>query len=307
MTFTATIANRLLIADGDTRGELINRGWDRFGFCEAANLERPEWVRDIAEAFLDAGAQILIANTAAANSLAVAEQPEAGEWSPDRIAEMARRGAEICRRAVSEFPAKDRFAVGAIGPISKLLVLEEISPDDLATVYQNQARSLAAGGIDAILCRGFTELAALQIAVRAARDTGLPVVATMAFDAGADQTETTLGVSVPQMCEALGGQPTSAGLVSAVGCDGGESPDSAARVVALFKQSSELPIWCAVDAGLPQLIDGRAVHPETPEQFAERLTILAAAGANIIAGRRGVSPAHIAALVKVSQSPKRRR
>ncbi len=295
------IRDRLLIADGDTHGELIARGWNRPDLCEAANLEKPEWVRDIAEAFLDAGAQILVANTEAANSLVLAGRPETGEWSPDRIAEMARRGAEICRKAVDDFPARDRFVVGAVGPVQQLLMLGEVTEDHLASAYEQQIKALAGGGIDAILCRGFTELATLQIAVRAGRETNLPVVATMAFDAGADQTETTLGVSVPQMCEALADD-----LIAAIGCDGGQAPDAAASLVALFKQSRKLPIWCAIDAGLPQLIDGRAVHPETPEQFAERLKPLAAAGANIIAGRRGVSPAHIAALVKSARSPKRR-
>lgn len=297
----ARCRNSLLIADGDLHGELVARGWNRPDFCELANLGRPEWVRDVAEAFLDAGAEVLVTNTEAANFLALAQRPEIKNQTPDRITEMCRRGAEIARQAVSEFPAQDRYVFGAVGPVQQLLMLGEVSEKDLTEAYKNQAQALIDGGVDAILCRGFTELAALQIAVRAARATGLPVIATMAFDCGADQTETTLGVSVPQMCEALAGE-----AVAAFGCDGGESPDSTPKVVALLRRSSPLPIWVAVDAGLPQLIEGRAVYPESPADFAERVRPLAAAGANFIAGRRGATPAHIAAMVKAKRSPKRR-
>jgi len=297
----AQCRNRLLIADGDLRGELMARGWKQPDFCELANLERPEWVRDVAEAFLDAGAEILVTNTEAANFLALAQRPETNDVTPERIAEMCRRGAEIARQAVSEFPAKDRYVFGAVGRVQQLLMLGEVSEKDLTEAYKNQAQALAEGGVEAILCRGFTELVALQIAVRAARATGLPVITTMAFDCGGDQTETTLGVTVPQMCEALASE-----VVAALGCDGGESPDTTAKIVALLRQSSPLPIWVAVDAGLPQLIEGRAVYPETPADFAERLKPLAAAGANFIAGRRGATPAHIAAMVKAKRAPKRR-
>lgn len=306
MSFSlAACADKPLIADGDLRGELTARGWNQPGLCELANLEKPEWVRDIGESFLDAGAQILVANTPSANPIALARKFDNKEVSAEQIAEMCRRGAQLYREAVDEFPSKDRYVFGVIGPVEPLLMLGEVTEKDLADAYANQSKSLVAGGVDAILCRGFTELAALQIAVRAAQSTNLPVIAAMAFDAGADQTETTLGVTVPQMCEALVKQPPSA-VVSALGCDG-ESPDTAAKVVALLRQSTKLPIWVAIDAGLPQLIEGRAAYTEPPEQFAERLKSLVAAGANIIAGRRGVTPAHIAALVKADRAPERRR
>ena len=278
------------------------RGWNRPNFCEAANIERPDCVRDIGEAFLDAGAEILVTNTDAANAMALAQRPELKDLTPERLAEICRRGAEIFRRSVNDFPSKDRYVFGAIGQVQQLVMLGEVSENDLADAYQNQAKSLADGGVDAILCRSFCELAALQTAVRAAHATGLPVIATMAFDCGPDQTETTLGVSVPQMCEALSSEG-----VAALGCDGGESPDSAARVVALLRKSTpDLPIWAAVSAGHPQLLDGRAVYTETPDAFAARAKALAAAGANFIGGRRGATPAHIAALAKTLRIPKRR-
>lgn len=314
------LRHRLLIAAGDTHGELLVRGWDQPDFCELATLEKPDAVRDIADAFLDAGADVLVTLTEAANILALPQRPKTQKLAAERTSEICRRGAEICRQAVAEFPAKDRYVFGAIGPVQQLLMLDEVSEKDLAAAYENQARALADGGIDALLCRGFAELAALQIAVRAARSTGLPVIATMAFDAGPDQTETTLGVSVPQMCAALiepmspvgqASLPAYPSLlshgVSALGCDG-ESPDTARQVVALLRQSApDVPLWCALDAGHPQLEGGRAVYTESPEDFAARAKPIVAAGANILAGRRGATPAHLAALVKTLRTPKKRR
>ncbi|HKQ49750.1 MAG TPA: homocysteine S-methyltransferase family protein [Phycisphaerae bacterium] len=312
------LRHRVLIAAGDTRAELVARGWDRPDFCELANLEKPDAVRDIADAFLDAGIDVLVTMTESANVLAQPQRPKTEGLTSERAAEICRRGAEVCRQAVAEFPAKGRYVFGAIGPVQQLRMLDEISESDLAAAYEAQARSLADGGVDALVLRGFAELAALQIAVRAARATILPVIATMAFDAGPDQTETTLGVSVPQMCAALMepvGQVSQVGQASlpanpsgllALGCDG-QSPDSAAKVVALLRQSApDIPIWCALDAGHPQLIDNRAVYPESPEDFAARAKTVVAAGANILAGRRGATPAHLAALAKALCAPKRR-
>jgi methionine synthase I (cobalamin-dependent) len=294
--------NRVLIAAGDTRAELIARGWGQPDFCELANLEIPDGVRDIADAFLDAGADVLVTMTESAHTLALPQQPNTTTLTAERAAEICRRGAEIMRQAVSEYPATERFVVGAIGPVQQLLMLDEVSEIDLIAAYEAQARALADGRVDALVLRGFTELAALQCAVRAARSTGLPVIATMAFDAGPDQSETTLGVSIPQMCEAL----AKAGI-AAIGCDG-EAPENSAKVVALMRQSApDIPIWCALDAGHSQLIENRAAYTETPEDFAARAKSIVAAGANIIGGRRGATPAHLAALVKTLRSPKRGR
>src|SRR5262245_26133628 len=100
----AALLGRTLVA-ADLRAELIARGWQEAGFCELANLEKQDWVRDIAEAFLDAGVDVLITPTDSANTLARYERPKTGRLAPDRAAEICRRGAEILRQTVGEFPA----------------------------------------------------------------------------------------------------------------------------------------------------------------------------------------------------------
>lgn len=259
---------------------------------ERANLLRPDMVRDVVDGFLDAGARVLVTNTAAANSPAMAQTAEGGEVCPEDLEKMNRLGAAICRSAVSEHSATDALVFGAIGPTDRLLGLGEIDAATLSAAYHAQATALAAGGADAIVCRAFTDIAALTLAVRAVTEaTGLAAIGSLVFDSGPERTETSLGVTVPQACAEL----AEAGA-AVIGCECGECPDGGPAVVTLMRQSSDLPIWVKVDAGEPQLVDGRVVYPESPEAFALRLAPLAEAGGNFIGGCCGATAEHIAAL-----------
>jgi len=259
---------------------------------EQANLRRPEIVKDIADAFLDAGAGVLVANTAGANRITLASMVQAEEISEGDIAAMARQGAAICRAAISDWPGSDCLVFGEMGPTGKLLLLDEIDATELYSAYAAQAEALAEGGADAIICQSFTEIESLCVAIRAAvGGTGLPVIGSMSFDCGADRTETTLGVTPPQACAAM----LEAGAC-VIGADCGVSPDDLPAAVALMRQSCQVPIWVKVNAGTPQVQEGRVVYPETPEEFARRLPALVKAGANLVGGCCGASAEHIASL-----------
>jgi len=295
--------NTLVVTDGDWRSELFLRGWKGTSDLERANLSKPDIVRDVAEAFLDAGAKVLVTSTAGANVLSLAERLDAKDMTENEILAMNREGAAICRAAASEYPAKDLLVFGAMGPTEQLLMLNEIEDATLHDAYETQAGALAAGGVDAILCRSFTEIQALSIAVKAATSaTGLPVVGSMTFDCGPEQTETTLGVTIPQACAEM----VDAGA-SVVGCDCGENPDAAQAVVTLMRQSCGLPIWVKINAGVPQLVEGRVAYPETPDEFTRRLAPLAQAGANFVGGCHGASVDHIAAMAASRKEPKSKR
>jgi methionine synthase I (cobalamin-dependent) len=191
---------------------------------------------------------------------------------------------------------------GAVGPIERLLLLDEIGESALSEAYARQAEALAAGGADAILCRSFVEVGALVVAIRAAiQATGLPVIGSMTFDSGPEQVETALGTTVPQACAEM----AEAGA-AVVGCDCGDSPDSTPAVVSLIRQSCGLPIWVKVDAGLPELVEGRVVYPETPPEFAGRLESLVQEGANFVGGCCGASAGHVAALATIRNQPRRK-
>ncbi len=293
---SADYRDRLVIADGDFLSEILARGGMRSDLCATANVECPDVVRDVAEAFLDVGAGFLVTNTMTANACYLAEQLQSGETNERAIRDMNYQGAALLRGAVSDYPSRDgsqAVVLGAVGPVDRFLMLKEVGEETLIEAYRDQAAALAEGGVDAILCRSFTEVEALSVAVRSAKEGGgLPVIGCMAFDCGPDRLETALGVTVPQACEAM----MDAG-VAMVGCESGEGPDNAVAIVSLMRASCGLPILAEVNAGSPELVEGRVVYPESPAEFAARLRPLAEAGANIVRGGRGASTEHIAAMV----------
>jgi methionine synthase I (cobalamin-dependent) len=291
--------DKLFIADGDWRAELLRRGWPAERPMEQANLDKPDIVRDIAEAFLDAGATILVTNTAGANRAILADDAECGPDTHADCTSINRRGAELCRAAAPVHPNRKPLVFGAMGNPRKLLMLGEIDEKTLSQAYHAQAHALAEGGVDALICRQFREMQALRLAVLSARITSLPVVACMTFDCGADYMETSLGATVSLACEVL----AEAGA-AAIGCDGGENPDALPAIVAAIRKRWDGPIWVTANAGVPVWVDGKVTYPDRPEDFAARLKPLRDAGANFIGGGRGAGTDHIAALAKAMKSKK---
>ncbi|MCZ6817758.1 MAG: homocysteine S-methyltransferase family protein [Planctomycetota bacterium] len=288
----ADYRDRILIAGPDLAAEIISRGWSNPGQIEQAVLVRPELVRDAADVFVDAGAEILLTPTARASGL---RPTFSGEPSPDVSSDVVKANqaaAAVLRDSADGGPSGNGLVFGVVGPPPGLLALNEVKRDDLRSAYEAQIKGLADGGADAILCQSFSEIETLNIAVEAAGSAcELPLIGCMTFDCGPDRVESSSGVSVPRICSSL----SDAG-VAAVGCDGGESPDSVPAVVALMRESCDLPIWATVAAGLPDWVEGRLVYAETPQEYGERLSALAAAGATFIGGGGGATPDHIAAM-----------
>ncbi|HNQ21613.1 MAG TPA: homocysteine S-methyltransferase family protein [Phycisphaerae bacterium] len=263
----------MLMACGSRPGELV----------ELWNLTRPADVRAVAAAYVQAGAEIILTNTFRANRFAL-EHAGAGQ----QAFELNEAGARLSRAAAGT----QVRVFGSLGPSGKMLIMKEVTPDALRDAFAEQARGLAAGGADAIVCETFFDLQELLIAVAAAQEnTPLPVVASMTFDSGPDRTRTMMGVSPAQAVTALG----DAGA-AAVGCNCGLGIDGYIKVVQQMRTHTTLPIWAKPNAGLPETVQGKVVYHETPEAFAGRAPALAAAGANVIGGCCGTTPDFIRAL-----------
>ncbi len=295
----ASYRNGIAVADGDFAAEYLLRRGAPPDLWERASIDTPEVVRDVARAFIAAGAEILITPTDGANAVAIEDRSGGGTTAGEQLDAMNRGAAAVYRSAADSAGATAVW--GAIGPIEPLLALEEIDEAELFRAYEAQSAALAGGGVDAILCRSFVELEALRIAVRAAAKTGLRVIGSMAFDCGPNFTETTLGATIPQACEAM--KDNGAAMV---GCDHGTYPDAVPGIVSLMQQSCDLPIFAAINAGLPELREEGVVYPESPRDFADRFRAAAAAGASIVGGGRGAMADHIAALVKARDAYVRR-
>jgi 5-methyltetrahydrofolate--homocysteine methyltransferase len=280
------------VADGAWGTELDKLGCPA-GYCrEEWNVSHPELVGKVAAAYVQAGSDVILTNTFSANAFTLERHGMAG-----RVEAFNCAGAEISRQAAG----KKVWVFGSMGPSGKMLVAEEVTEDELYKAFFAQAKALAAGGADAILCETFTELQEILTAARAAKDaTGLPVVASLTYDTGPDYTRTMMGVAAGDAAEAL----TKAGA-DVIGCNCGVGIDAYVKVARCLRQHTDRPIWVKPNAGLPEMFGAKVVYKEGPEEFAAKVHLLLEAGANFVGGCCGTTPDHIrklAAAVKARRS-----
>jgi 5-methyltetrahydrofolate--homocysteine methyltransferase len=135
------------------------------------------------------------------------------------------------------------------------------------------------------------DLQEAEVALRAAKTTGLPVCVSMVYDTGADLDRTMMGTTVEQATEAL----AEAGA-DMIGSNCGQGIEGFVKLCARMKAATELPIWIKGNAGLPEMVDGKTVYKTTADDFATHAAPLLEAGADFIGGCCGTSPDFIRAL-----------
>lgn len=273
---------KVTVADGAWGTELDKLGCPP-GFCrEEWNVSRPDLVQQVADAYVAAGARIVLTNTFGANRFVLGRHGRG-----EHVREFNRAGAAISRRA-----AGDRARVfGSIGPSGKIVMMGEVAEADLYDGFREQAEALAEGGADGLVVETMTELVEVVTAVKAAKTTGLPVVGSMTYDSGKERTNTMMGVTPAKATQAL----LEAGA-DIVGCNCGIGIDNYIKVAALLRAATDKPVWVKANAGLPEIDGGKIVYRMTPAEFAEKSRELVKAGANIIGGCCGTSPEFIQAL-----------
>ncbi len=277
------------IGDGAMGTELQRAGL-AIGECgDRWNLEHPGRILAIHEAYIAAGSQVIITNSFGANRWVLGRYGLA-----DRVAAVNRAAAIAARRAAGEAVC----VLGDIGPCGGFIrPLGDIDPGELEAEFTVQAAALLEGGADGIIIETMSALDELRIAIGAARTANAPfVVASMAFDRVPNgNIRTMMGVSPEQAARAA----VEAGA-EVVGANCGTHMTAAdfERVTAAFRQTVDRPIMIQSNAGSPDLVDGRAVYRLSPETFAEGMRLVAAAGAGVVGGCCGTTPAHIAALAR---------
>lgn len=271
-----------IVTDGAWGTELQLAGLE-VGQCpEIWNLEHPDRVERVGRAYVEAGSRVILTNTLGAN------RPRLAHRSLEaHLGEINRAAVEISKRAAGA--AAHVFA--SIGPTGKLASMGETTALELHRVFSEQAQALAEAGADALLLETFTDLDEIGPAIAAAKETGLPVVASMVFDSGAHHDRTMMGKTPEQAARAM----AEAGA-DVVGANCGRGVDGYVDVCRRMRATVELPLWLKPNAGLPELVDGRAVYSATPEQFATGVLELVAAGASFVGGCCGTNPEFIRAV-----------
>jgi methionine synthase I (cobalamin-dependent) len=276
------VSHGLVITDGAWGTELQARGLALGDFPDAWNLTHPDRVGEVARAYVEAGSQVILTNTFGANRIRLGEQAVA-----DRLAEINARGVEISLKA-----AAGRARVFAsIGPTGKLLMSGEVTEAELRAAFAEQAQALAQARPDGLVVETMSDLEEAKLAVSAARETGLPVVACMVFDSGKDKDRTMMGTTPEQAAQAL----TEAGA-DVIGANCGQGIAGFIAICRRLHAATERPIWIKANAGLPTMVDGRARYSATPDEFAGYIPELIKAGASFIGGCCGTRPDFIAAI-----------
>ncbi|MBP7505294.1 MAG: homocysteine S-methyltransferase family protein, partial [Prolixibacteraceae bacterium] len=190
------------------------------------------------------------------------------------------------------------LVLGSVGPTGKMLIMEEVTADEMYEAFREQSLALEAGGADAIIVETMTDLEEAVLAVRAAREnTRLEVICTMTFDrlVTADY-RTMMGISPAEMV-----QPLLEAGASIVGTNCGNGMAGMIPVVEEIRRTHPgVPILVHANAGIPLYREGQTVFPESPEEMASHVKALLQAGASIIGGCCGTTPAHIMAIRKAA-------
>ena len=275
----------LLIGDGGLGTQLMERGLPPGTCPETMNREQPEVLEEIAREYAEAGAEIVTTNTFGATPLKLSLYGLA-----DAVVEINTAAVQAARRAVGD----RAYVAGCMGPTGRMLKpYGDTEPEAVREGYETQARTLVGAGVDVVFVETMTDLAEAVLAVRAARGvtTDLPIVATMTFDRTPRGFFTIMGVDIPTAATEL----AEAGA-EVVGSNCGTGIETMIDIVGAFRACTPLPLIAQANAGLPEQVQGRTVYDETPQFTAARAEALVAAGASIIGGCCGTTPAHIRAL-----------
>ena len=189
------------------------------------------------------------------------------------------------------------LGAGSIGPTGQLLKpFGPLTPDEAKATFAEQAQALVEGGVDLLVIETQFALEEATVAMEGARSVSdLPIVISFSFDRG---VRTMMGVKPAQVAATF----KSLGVV-AIGANCGTTLENMQKIIEEYAAAkSGLIIWAKPNAGLPVTKDGTTVYEVTPEQMGEGARRNVQAGARIVGGCCGSTPAHVAAIAKAVKS-----
>jgi len=277
--------NNVIVSDGAIGSQLMEHGLSPGDCPEKFNLEKPDIIRNIAQKYLEAGAEIIQTNTFGASPLKLFD------YSLDnKVSKINSRAVEIVREAVGS----NAFVSGSVGPTGKMLEpYGNVSKIEIKDNYISQIGTLIDSGVDIICIETMIDLNEAEIAVEATRDISseIPIIVTMTFDVIPNGCVTIMGNTVESACFTL----EKAGA-NVVGSNCGNGTNNMIKIAQEFITCSQLPIIIQSNAGLPIVIDDNIFYQETPDDFKEFSNTLIDMGILIIGGCCGTTPDHIRAI-----------
>jgi len=237
---------------------------------------------EVAKSYVDAGSRVILTNTFGANRFVLSRYN-----MKDTVREINIAGVDISKEAAGD----KALVFASMGPSGKMLIMKDVTETELQEAFNEQADAIKDAGADAIIVETMTDMEEALIAIAAAKKTGLPLVASMVFDAGKEKDRTIMGHTIEEMAEKF----TSAG-VDALGTNCGKGIEGFIPVCKKMRASTDLPLWVKANAGSPEYVKGETVYNTTPEEYAAFIPLLVEAGADFIGGCCGTNPNFIRAI-----------
>ncbi len=282
-------AGEVLISDGAMGTFLQAKGLQPGECPESWCVSHPEAVQSIAEAYINAGADIVETNSFGGTSYKLKEF-----GLRDKVAEFNTAAAQLAKAAMGD----KGYVAASVGPTGQIVEDEggDVTEEDLYEAFKEQVVALAAGGADALCIETMSSVTEAAQAIRAAKEnTSLPVICTFTFELGARGFRTMMGVDPVRATQAA----LEAGA-DIVGANCGNGIHNMIEITRQIRSAAPgVPILIHANAGMPVLEQGKSVFKETPSDMAGRVKELVDAGANIIGGCCGTTPDHIAAMAAV--------
>lgn len=276
----------VLVSDGAWGTFLHEKGLKPDECPELWNLTHPDDVFDIAKSYADAGSDIILTNSFGGSKVKLK-----GYDLAEKCYEINRAAAAISRKAAGD----NIIVLGSIGPTGKLLMMGEISQDEMYESFKIQAQALIDGGADGIIVETMSDLEEAVIAVRAAKEsTYSEVICTMTYTLSpAREYRTMMGIAPGESITPL----VEAGA-DILGANCGNGTAGMIEIIREMREvNKDIPLLVHANAGMPQIVDGKSVFPELPAEMSCQMDELVEAGANIVGGCCGTTPEHINSIV----------
>ncbi len=276
-------ANGHLVLDGAMGTQLFAAGLTAGDPPEIWNVDHPDRIRAIHREYVEAGSDVILTNTFGGNRHRLKLHDLQGR------AHELNATAAATARSVADEAGRPIIVAGSMGPTGELIEpLGELSEDEAAEVFAEQAAGLTDGGADVLWLETMSALPEIEAGVRGARSTSdLPIVATLSFDTAG---RTMMGITG----EEAGARLAELG-VSGIGANcGANLADTEAAVAAIRSACGDIPVISKANAGIPVWKGDVLEYDATPEILSAHAHRLREAGISVIGACCGSTPKHIA-------------
>ncbi|MDE3176508.1 MAG: betaine--homocysteine S-methyltransferase [Pseudomonadota bacterium] len=286
MLQTLLAEGRPLLADGATGTNLFEMGLAAGETPELWNEAEPAKIRALHQAFVDAGADIILTNSFGGNRRRLMLHRLEG-----RVRELNRFAGEIARE-VADKAGRRVVVAGSVGPTGDLLApLGPLTEAEATDAFIEQIEGLKEGGVDVVWIETMSAPEEIRAAARAATTLGMPYAATASFDTAG---RTMMGLSPDAYAEMFEGFETPP-LAFGANCGVGAA-DLLVSILGMTARRPEAKVIAKANAGVPQWHGAHIHYSGTPELMADYARLAVDCGASVVGGCCGNKPAHITAM-----------